>query len=314
MKRLFLGTVVALALGVAGGANATSTILFDLNGSAPGGELAVDTFDWAPDNALVENGAKPGTTTVTVRAQASLNSFVTAGVPSVKTPAPAGTEFTFELVMTETVTGIGTSTVALTPTSGTINIYFDPTADANQLAGTGYSGGDSVLILTGAIVPGPGSNGTFTDLTVLAPGTFPAQSLDQFAGLGNNYPNVMSDQGSGNTNLDFHVTFADPNFFKSDITTILIGLQDSSNNTTPFRLADAAALVVGVAPQFTNTGSGLVNGAPGSCAPTQTRCDFLIQTDAASAFNPTAVPEPGTLALLSLGLLGAGVLGRRKMH
>ena len=315
MRKLWLmSSMAAMALMSATGVQAASSIQFDTNGSAPGGVITVDTFDWAPDNALIVNGATPGTTTVQVVAQASLSTFITATTPQTFTSPAPGTEYTFQLTMTETVTGIGTSSVALTPTSGTLNIYYDPTADANQLAGTGYGGGgDAVLILTGSIVPGPSSNGTFTDLTLLSPASFPLSPLDQFTGAGTNYPNVLSDTGSGNTNLAFHVTFADPTFFLSDITTLVIGLQDSSNNTTPFKQADPAAQVVGITPVFTSTAGGLVNGQPNQCAQ-GVRCDFLIQTDASSSFNPTSVPEPGTLALLSLGLLGAGFTWRRKMH
>ena len=115
--------------------------------------------------------------------------------------------------------------------------------------------------------------------------------------------------------LDFHVTFANPDFFKSDITSIMIGLEDSSNNTTPFKQANPAGSVNGVTPVFTDTNGGaaggLVNGAPADCARVgQTRCDFLIQTDPASTFN--TVPEPGTIVLLSFGLIGLGFASRRK--
>jgi hypothetical protein len=310
MKRLLLGSLVSVALGTAGAAYASNTIQFDINGTAPGGVISVDTFDWTPDNSLVVNGAKPGTTTVTVLAQGALGVFTLSGAPPTNTLPQAGTEFTFQLTMTETVTGIGTGTVGLTPTAGTIQIWYDPSADSNQLAGTGYN--DGTLILTGSVVPGAGSTGTFTDNNVVS-GLPANQPLDNHNT--NNYPGVLSDSGSGSTKLDFHVTFANPDFFLSDITSLLIGLQDSSNSTTPFFQADPAALVVGVAPVFTNVGGVLVNGAPGTCAQTaQARCDFLIQTDAASVFNSTAVPEPGTLALLSLGLLGAGFVGSRKFR
>jgi hypothetical protein len=310
MNRLFLGTVAALALGVAGGAQASNTIQFDINGSAPGGVISVDTFDWTPDNALIVNGATPGTTQVQVVAQGSLGVFTLSGVPNVNTLPISGTEFTFQIDMQETVAGIGTNTVQLTPVSGTISIYYDAVADANQLAGTGYN--DGQLILTASIVPGAGSTGTFTDFNALGP--VPTTPLDNHNA--NNYPNVVSDSGNGSTKLDFHVTFADPNFFLSNITTLLIGMQDTSNNTTPFIQADPAAQVVGIAPVFTvNPAGGFVNGQPLLCGQlAQTRCDFLVQTDASTTFNTAAVPEPGTLALLSLGLLGAGVLGRRKMH
>lgn len=316
----FKSSLVAVALASAASAQAANPILFDLDGTGGGANvISVDTFDWAPDNGLVINGANPSATNpLRVVSQGALATFITAGAPPVFTSPLAGTAFTFELDMLENATGIGTATVGLTPISGVLRMYYNPTTASggpNQLAGTGYgAGGDSVLILTGTVVFGPASNGTFTDLTVALPGSFPVTPLDQFAGLGNNYPNVMSDQGSGNTNLAFNVAVNgyDSNFFLTPIYSLTIDLQDSSNNTTPFKQADAAALVVGVAPVFTSTAGGLVNGAPLDCAANlQTRCDFLIQTDGSTTFN-AAVPEPGSLALLGFGLFGAAVASRRK--
>jgi hypothetical protein len=304
MKKITLLAAAVAALGVSAQANAafvSSAISFDINGSAPGGVTSVTSFDWLPGNALAKD-AVGSTGTFTTYFQATLNSFVFNSGGSTTTISPmAGTEFTVQATIFEQgiVGGVTSNFVSL---GGTYKIFYDTSKDSNDVTGLGYD--DGLLILEGTI--NLGGTGTFTNFTLLNELLFPAQNLDNFGA--NDAPGVTSHQGIGSSNLTVDVTYIDTDFFKSDVSTLSVDLNDTTNLAAPFGQANPSDQVVGQVPVY---GAGNVNGA--ACAVGVTTCDFQFQSDSATSFA-TTVPEPGSLAIAGAGLALMSLIRRRKFN
>jgi len=316
MKKLLLSAAVALAFGASSAAHAAATIGFDLNGAAAGGVIAVDNFDWSPGNALAlgvfSTAPVNGVTSTTLVAQASLSVFQQLGVGNI-TPL-AGSEFTFQASFSENAINIGGATAGFTAGAGpsSFSIYYDPTADSNILTGAGYGGGgDAILILHGTLTT---LSGTYTDTTTTLGD--PIGLLDQVNV--DNANGTLTRSGQGSTTARINVDFQDNNFFLSNISSLAIDLQDTSFNSLPFLQTDPSDTIVGITPSYSlvagvrTNGETCLAGGQDESGINSTRCDLHLQTDGTTSFNPTAIPEPGFLALVGLGLGAFGLMRRRK--
>ncbi len=196
-----------------------------------------------------------------------------------------GTDFevTFVFELQETITSVVGPNVGFDHTGGFLRLRIDSTINFGGTAGTGAD--DGLLVAEFEVIPGV---------------------------LGGNINTTNND---GNVDVAFRATTINPGFlFLNDGTTdistllddngdpILIGLSDSNFNidTTPPNAGGIFddGVVGGINPPDFDGGPFNIN-------------DFIALED--GSINLELLPEPGTLAIFGLGLVGLGVaVGRRR--
>ena len=284
-------------------------ITFDPTGTAgASGDLSgVALFDWAPGSALAvgANSQTGLSSSFTTYFQANLGTVQAADTSALFTNGGGGDYFTAvagfgETVLTcNNVGGFCTNATFGFDGTNTTNFFdiFAVGGTANNLTGAGFTG---TAILSGVIVPdGFSSNFALSSTTPV--------NLDQSPN-GNQWPGTSTVSGTGASDITVMVTFADPNYFPDLTTGSLITF--SAFNTSqilPFKQVDPSrCLSDGSADCAVTSNVGTFNGAPGSGP------DILFQADANQSFTIARVPEPGTLALIGLGVLVTGVLRKRQ--
>ncbi len=287
---------MAASLALVSQTASAAMVWIDPIGTGGANQVSVGSLDFLPGNSLNQGALLGGGAQVfTNLFHARLGSFVDGVGDVIQVPglnAPNGFEITvvsrFDVAVTNYFPGpftTTTNTAVLTTGVNFVEFYYDPTPDANELAGTGFN--DGTLILSAMASFG---GGTFVEFNFL-----PNVPFDQFNN--NDYLNTVSRSGVGGVAVDATVLWANPAFFPA--APAVISLNAQTTNSMPFQQINPSQ-------SFWNGTAmipamiGPVNGVTGP--------DIQVQTDATVSF---VVPEPASLSLLGLVSAVLGVRRRR---
>ena len=339
-------TLIALAITavVGGSLNAEAAIMFDRTGA--GGSVALlgdgisatiltDVFDWAPGNILFKNIVKSGRAAGQSYAfdmigHGSLSSYLLGGNAIANSAPGSEVTYTFKIPVLATVVSLQSWDFNAVG-GGTFEMFYQGAKNNVSSSGVGFS--DGKLILQGAFEPRLAPQGDSGNLSVaVIAGTKPA--LDSNGG-NNSLTSISSDRVNGSVNFAIDAGYADKNFFLTDVTSLIgpiaFDLDLGGALLAPFAQVDPSAIIGGKSGETASIGANAWGTAPGaitgpynigpnfggdsinnaSCATSKFPCDILVQSDASSKFV-ASVPEPATLALIGVSLLGFGASRRRK--
>ncbi|KFI22328.1 PEP-CTERM sorting domain-containing protein [Nitrosococcus oceani] len=309
---------------------------------AVNGVQAVDNF--AADDTCPNNSCD-----FTILSHASLTGVKdTTGADVTINGLGSDFEITVTFGFTETVTGLsgapgaqGTlSTFETKPNSGEfLEVYYDTAPNSVDLSGSGFN--DGQVILAGSLVGNSFGNFTLTNDDPVQFDQFPAGNTptsDNY-GDGSNIPgqSQLTLSGFGTQNLiRFDSLTQNNSFFLSQLDTfgfnfnnVSIGLpflqtnpSDCFTNSTAGFGANVAsgtgpctaAHVDGLYSAQGADGNGGYVPNTGNINATPGEQDFVAQTDYNTGFDSVAVPEPASLALLGIGLIGLGFTRSRKRN
>jgi hypothetical protein len=287
-------------------------ITFDPTGTAgsAGDITGVSTFDWSPGNALAVNvnTATGIAGSFTTFYQANLGTVLGTSPPPLFTDGTGGNFFTAVAGFGETVscaTVVGgfctNATFSFDPTNPTnfFNIFKVPATGGDDLTGANFTG---TSILSGVIIP----SGFSSNFALSSSSPVP---LDQSPD-GNQWGSTTTVSGTGASSITVLVTAVNPLYFPTlTVGSTIVLSAFNTSQVLPYLQVNPSRCMANQTTSCAITSNiGTFNGAPIGAGGGP---DVLFQADANQSFTVARVPEPGTLALLGLGILVSVVVGKR---
>ncbi len=311
---LLFGTLISIQ------AYAGPMVFNDTNGT-----IDVYSLDWNVGNALAVNSvpvsASPSTNSFDIFMQATLGGFNDIeGDSIIGTGLNAAYEITVVAGFREIGYTIANSATFVHDPTGTINfveLYLDTNISgvgntkSNSLTGNGYHEGS--LLLSGHIIS---SNGGFT-IVPNPDGSIPTGNLDNF--VSNNYPGIGTVVGTGSNNFAAAIDYVDSTYILNalNLDNLLVSMISNTSQILPYDQTNPSGKfwngTADILPNLTPTPGNPLYTKVNGFAPTDGNIyDFQFQADANSSF--TTIPEPTTMLLLGIGLLGFAGVARKKQE